>query len=101
MEQDLQQRRVIVVCEVSLSKFWRSPISIYHELNQVDSDQLLVEVENDGERVAPVFNHMSLQPDLVLWKKGELFYQIHMCPSSTIRSIYYSAFPSVVILHAL
>src|SRR3990170_559102 len=40
--------------------------------------------ENRMERVvAPVFNHKSLQPDVVLWQKGELVYQIIESPSST------------------
>ena len=57
----------------------------------MESDQLLVEGEYDRLRFAPVFNCKSLQPDVVLWQKEELVYQIHLSPSS-ITGPFYSVY---------
>ena len=48
-----------------------------------------------------MFNHKSLQPDVVLWQKGKRVYQIHLSPLRTTGSFYSSAFPLAVYLWCL
>ena len=85
---------------LSLVKVWRSPTSIYHEWNQLESDQLRSWWRiGRGEFILCV-KSQPLQPDIVLWQKGKLVYQILQSPSSTTGSLDITAFPSTVYICA-